>query len=318
MIATAQRRPIGERSADALDWDRLRWEEIGRPRRVENWAERKLAWEAEHGEVLPVPEAWSMFNRAFQALLDADPLQERRAARRRARRAFSERDVRAARRALRDVARWTVWNRVHRIEDAVRDPGGKRALFAGLDLVRPRILCLGAADGYDAMLLSALYPGGETVLVDADAWCEEHRFGAIPREQRFVGANPRSGGERVWRRDELALDFVVSDVRDLPYGREFDVVVSSGLVEHFPDAYKPVAFELHRRFVKPDGHAILTTPRLHPRTLLLDRLFGDVLNFSYRELMEVRQLGLYAHENGLEVLRHGELRLHNGVVCRAR
>jgi hypothetical protein len=47
-------------------------------------------------------------------------------------------------------------------------------------------------------------------------------------------------------------------------------------------------------------------------------LFGDVMNFSYRELMSAQQLALYAYENGFEVLRHGEIKTHNGVICRAR
>jgi hypothetical protein len=47
-------------------------------------------------------------------------------------------------------------------------------------------------------------------------------------------------------------------------------------------------------------------------------LFGDVMNFSYRELMDVRQLGLYAYENGFDVLRHGQIKTHNGIICRPR
>ena len=42
------------------------------------------------------------------------------------------------------------------------------------------------------------------------------------------------------------------------------------------------------------------------------------MNFGYRELMTVRQLGLYAYENGFDVLRAGYIKAHNGVVCRPR
>ena len=304
--------------APAIDWSALKWRDIGRPYRVENWSREKLEWEARRGEQLPVPEAWTMFNRSFQRLFDTDPLQARLEALKRAGRAVSKLELRAAYEAAHEVVQWTVWNRAQRVEDTIWDPRAKRSLFDGLDVERPRILFLGAADGYEAMLLSAIYPGGEVVLVDYDEFCREGRFGAFPAGYPFLGRDPRTGGERVWYREEMDIDFVVSDIRDLDYGREFDVVVSIGLVEHFPDDYKPVAFDFHRRFLKPGGYAILTTPRLHPRTRMFYLLFGDLMNFSYRELMDVRHLGLYAHENGFDVLRHGQIKTHNGVICRPR
>jgi hypothetical protein len=45
---------------------------------------------------------------------------------------------------------------------------------------------------------------------------------------------------------------------------------------------------------------------------------GEIMNYGYRELMDARQLGLYAYENGFDVLRAGTIKAHNGIVCRAR
>jgi 3-hydroxyethyl bacteriochlorophyllide a dehydrogenase len=73
-------------------------------------------------------------------------------------------DLHEAKEALQDIAYLAAWNKIMRVEDAVWDPRGKRALFAGLDVKKPRILFLGAADGYEAMQLAAMYPGGEIVL----------------------------------------------------------------------------------------------------------------------------------------------------------
>ncbi|MCP2260574.1 Methyltransferase domain-containing protein [Streptoalloteichus tenebrarius] len=304
--------------APAIDFSRLSWKDVGRPYRVENWSRERLAWEAEHGEQLPVPKAWEMFNRSFQTLFDEDPVAARVAALRRAGGKLSTLDIRAAYAAVAEVVRWSVWNQAHRVGDTVWDPRAKRSLFSGLDVVRPRILFLGAADGYEAMLLSAMYPGGEAVLVDYDEYCVEGRFGAFPVEYPFLGVDPATGHEKVWYRDQMTISYVVSDIRDLDFGREFDVVVSIGLVEHFPDEYKPLAFDWHRRFLKPGGYAILTTPRVAARTKAFYLLFGDLMNFSYRELQNVAQLGLYAYENGFEVLRHGVIKSHNGIVCRSR
>jgi hypothetical protein len=47
-------------------------------------------------------------------------------------------------------------------------------------------------------------------------------------------------------------------------------------------------------------------------------VFADVMNFAYRELMDVTHLGLYAYENGFEILRHGRIKAHNGLIARPR
>lgn len=304
-------------AAPDLDFARLDWSDLGRPYRVENWSRVKRDWERANGANLPVPQAWRMFNESFQSLFDADPVRARLGSLRRVGVSLSHVELRAAWAAAREVAQWTVWNRAHRVEDTVWDPRAKRSLFAGLEVRRPRILFLGAADGYEAMLLSAMYPGGEAVLVDYDDYCVEGRFGAFPTDYPFLGVDA-AGRPRVWHRDEMNLTYVVSDIRNLEFGPEFDVVCSIGLVEHFPDEYKPLAFDWHRRFLKPNGYALLTTPRISWRTRTFYRLFGDVMNFSYRELMNSAQLGLYAHENGFEVLRHGWIATHNGVIARPR
>lgn len=304
--------------APVLDFSRLTWKEAGRPYRVENWSSERMAWEAQHGEQLPVPQAWAMFNRSFQTLFDTDPVAARVAALRSAGVRVTHSQIKAAYSAVAEAVRWVVWNKAHRVDDTVWDPRAKRSLFAGLDVERPRILFLGAADGYEAMLLSAMYPGGEAVLVDYDEYCVHERFEAFPAEYPFLGVDPKSGQEKVWYRDEMNISYVVSDIRDLDFGKEFDVVVSIGLIEHFPDEYKPMAFDWHRKFVKPGGYVVMTTPRVAARTKAFYLLFGDLMNFSYRELQNVAQLGLYAHENGFDVLRHGTIKTHNGLICRSR
>ena len=179
-------------------------------------------------------------------------------------------DVQGARETMEELLCLAVWNRVHRIEDAVWDPRGKRALFGGLDVKRPRILFLGAAEGYEAMQLHAMYPGGEVVLVDYDEFCKTDRFGLFPEAYPFLGVDPSTGHKRVWYREEMPIHYEVADIRDLHYGKEFDIVVSIGLVEHFPDEHKPLAFEFHRRFLKPGRachHHDATQPDSRARVL---------------------------------------------------
>lgn len=300
------------------DWKDLTWEKIGRPYRVERWSAEKRRWEKEHDQELPVKTSWEMFNRSLQHWFDTDSLATRHAALDTLGGALGRVNPHDALESMEEIAQATFWNYVHRVRDAIWDPRGKRALFEGLDVEKPEILFLGAADGYEAMQMLAMYPGGHAVLVDYDDYCRTHRFGQFPEAYPFLGANPTTGAPKVWYRDQMNIDFEVVDIRDLKYGREFDIVMSIGLIEHFPDQYKPLAFEMHRRFLKQGGYAIFTTPRVQLQSKLFYTLFADVMNYAYRELMDITHLGLYAHENGFEILRHGRIKAHNGLITRAR
>ena len=62
----------------------------------------------------------------------------------------------------------------------------------------------------------------------------------------------------------------------------------------------------------------MTTPRNQLRSRVYYNVMSDRLNFGYRELMDVWQMGLYATENGFDVRRAGVIKAHNGIVCRVR
>jgi SAM-dependent methyltransferase len=300
------------------DWSKLTWKDVGRPFRVEKWSRPRRDYEAAHGTPLPVLDGWRLFNTAFHQFFLTDVPDAARDARAALQRALARFDVHEARDVLEDLVRLAVWNKIMRVEDAVWDPRGKRALFAGLDVKKPRILFLGAADGYEAMQLAAMYPGGEVVLVDYDEFCATDRFGKFPLEYPFLGVDPTTGHQRVWYRDEMPIEFVVEDIRRLQYGKEFDVVVSIGLLEHFPDEHKGECIEMHRRFLKPGGYVVMTTPRNQFRSRAFYNIMSEFMNHGYRELMDVKQMGLYAHEHGLDIRRAGVIKAHNGLVMKLR
>ncbi|MFW6039811.1 MAG: class I SAM-dependent methyltransferase [Gemmatimonadota bacterium] len=301
-----------------VDWSTVRWEDVGRPYEVRSYSRHRRRWEEERGEEMPVLVQWEHFNRAFHELFATDVPAARAEAWRRLARSLGGLDLEAVSETVRELLHLTIWNKVHRVEDAVWDPRGKRALFEGLDVDRPEILFLGAADGYEAMQLLAMYPGGHAVLVDYDDFCRTDRFGTFPEAYPFLGRDPSTGAWKVHRRPEMAIDFVVDDIRDLDFGPRFDIVLSVGLIEHFPDTLKPMAIEWHRRFVKPGGYVVMTTPRRQLRSKAFYLAMGEIMNYGYRELMDARQMGLYAWENGLEILRCGYIKAHNGIVARAR
>jgi len=299
-------------------WSDLTWGDLGRPYLVDNYSSHRRRWENERGEEMPVEVQWEHFNRRFHALFMEDPDASTVRARRDLMEHLKEADLHGAMEVVQGLMQTKIWNYVHRVQDAVWDPRGKRALFEGLDVEKPNVLFLGAADGYEAMQLLAMYPGGHAVLVDYDEFCRTDRFGAFPEAYPFLGDDPTTGSTTVYHREDFDIDFVVRDIRDLDYGKEFDIVLSVGLIEHFPDEYKPLVFDFHRRFLKPGGYAIMTTPRRQLRSKLFYVAMGNLMNYGYRELMDARQLGLYAYENGFDILRAGYIKAHNGLIAQAR
>lgn len=302
----------------ATNWSALTARDVGTPYRTEKWSRARRDYERTEGAPLPIIDGWRLFNSCFHQFFLTDVPDAQQQAKATFGAALARMDLHEAKEALEDIAHLAVWNKIMRVEDAVWDPRGKRALFAGLEVKKPRILFLGAADGYEAMQIAAMYPGGEIVLVDYDAFCKTDRFGAFPLDYPFLGVDPTTGHPRAWYRDEMPIEFVVSDIRDLSYGQEFDVVVSIGLLEHFPDAHKAECIEMHRRFLKPGGYVVMTTPRNQFRTRVFYNLMSDWMNHGYRELMDVRQMGRYCYQNGLDILRAGVIKAHNGLVMRAR
>lgn len=300
------------------DWSVLAWKDVGKPYEVTTVARDRKAWEQAHDAPMDAHTAWTYFNRSFHQWFVKDvpaEIDRSKEAFFQSLKAFKMKEIREA---LGEAVRIHLWNYVHRIQDGIWDPRGKRALFEGLDVEKPKILFLGAAEGYEAMQLAAMYPGAEVVLVDYDEYCRSTRFAEFPESYPFLGDNPGTGGPKVYFKTDFNIEYVVSDIRLLPFGKEFDLVLSVGLLEHFPDEMKPEVVDWHRRFLKPGGYAVMTTPRNQLRSRLFYRIMADVMNHTYRELMTVQQMGLYIYENGFDIRRHGCNKVHNGVVAKVR
>ncbi|GAA2707635.1 hypothetical protein GCM10009865_26100 [Aeromicrobium ponti] len=62
----------------------------------------------------------------------------------------------------------------------------------------------------------------------------------------------------------------------------------------------------------------MTTPRSQLRSKIYYEIMSDVMNHTYRELMTVEQMGLYMYENGLNIKRHGYIKVHNGIITKAK
>jgi hypothetical protein len=300
------------------DWSLLSWKDIGKPYEVTSFAREKIEWEDTHETNLPANVSWQMFNKSFHEWFVKDVPAEMDQSKRKFMQSLKKFNFNESKTALGEMVRIHLWNYAHRVEDGIWDPRGKRALFEGLDLSKPRILFLGAAEGYEAMQLSAMYPGGDIVFVDYDPFCKDTRFAEFPDSYPFLGTNPSTGSNKVYHKDDFVSEYIVEDIRKLPFRQEFDIVLSVGLLEHFPDSLKSEVVEWHRTFLKPGGYIIMTTPRAQLKSKLYYEIMADVMNHTYRELMTVEQMGLYLYENGLDILRHGFIKVHNGIIARPR
>jgi len=129
------------------DWRKLTWDRVGRPYKVEKWATEKKQYEKSTGQPLPILEGWKKFNANFHAYFATNVPEAQSRARSEFGSALAKFDVAGAQEAFEEMLHLMFWNRIHRVEDAVWDPRGKRALFSGLDVKNPRNLFLGAADG---------------------------------------------------------------------------------------------------------------------------------------------------------------------------
>ncbi|PLS18451.1 class I SAM-dependent methyltransferase [Bacillus sp. M6-12] len=299
------------------DWSQLSWKDVGKPYEVKTVAKSKVDYEKEYGS-MSVKTSWKYFNRSFHEWFVKDVPEEISRSKNDLKRHLARFQLNDVKKALGETIQLSLWNYAHRVEDGVWDPRGKRALFQGLDVQKPRILFLGAAEGYEAMQLYAMYPEGEVVMVDYDEFCRTDRFGHFPDSYPFLGTNPATGQPKVWYKDKMNIHYVIDNIRNLTFGREFDIVISVGLLEHFPDEYKQEVMDWHRKFLKPGGYAIMTTPRLQLKSKLFYMIMADVMNHTYRELMDIRQMGLYVYEGGFDILRHGYIKVHNGIVAKAR
>lgn len=63
---------------------------------------------------------------------------------------------------------------------------------------------------------------------------------------------------------------------------------------------------------------VLTTPRAQIKSKIYYEVMSDVMNHTYRELMTIEQMGLYLYENGVDILQHGYIKVHNGIIAKSR
>ncbi|MDE3262321.1 MAG: class I SAM-dependent methyltransferase [Acidobacteriota bacterium] len=204
-----------------------------------------------------------------------------------------------------------------RQRDAIHDFAGKTAALARLRVPPdPSIVFFGAEAGWEAAILQAIFgAGGEVVLIDEDPAAHD-RFLHAPVSVR-VRAPRRSGRpELLVKRDLDRWRYLRQNFFDVTPEPRFDVGIDWGLIEHFPDPGKANLIAHFRKFLKPGGLQISSSPRDRLAVRLFYRAFANELNTGYRELMTLPELTECIEEAGGVIEHRLTLPAHNIVAYR--
>ena len=202
---------------------------------------------------------------------------------------------------------------------AIHDFEGKARSLARLRIPRnPSIVFFGAEAGWEAAILQALFgAGGEVVLIDQDPAAYE-RYLHAPTSTRVRAPKGRKGRWLPVERNLERWRYLQENFFDTaPEGR-FDVGIDWGLIEHFDDQGKRNLVAHFRKFLKPGGIQISSSPRDRLVVRLFYRAFADELNVGYRELMTLPELAAHIEAAGGITEHRLTLPAHNIVSYRKK
>ncbi len=201
--------------------------------------------------------------------------------------------------------------------DAVHDFAGKAAALSRLRVPPdPSVVFFGAEAGWEAAILQALFgAGGEVVLIDEDPAAHD-RFLRAPVSVRVRAPRGSSRRELLVQRDLHRWRYLRQNFFDVAPEPRFDVGIDWGLIEHFPDPGKAKLIAHFRKFLKPGGLQISSSPRDRLAVRLFYRAFADELNTGYRELMTLPELSERIERAGGVIEDRLTLPAHNIVAYR--
>ena len=174
-------------------------------------------------------------------------------------------------------------------------------LLRRTEIDRPiSVLELGAGSGYNSLKIAALYKTKDITIVDSN--------------KRILAVS-----KRLFKSARFNVKFLCEDLFKLNLGKQFDIVHSAGLVEHFGGVMKSKVFGVHERFTKPGGHCLIFAPTPSTsykifRGLMelagLWKFTDEVPMTKYQLVREIRRTGLkvvktddcwnyYLTENGI-------------------
>lgn len=124
----------------------------------------------------------------------------------------------------------------------------------------------------------------KTVL-DVGCWTGQYTQLAARYAKKVYGFDPSKAAIALAKKQTPSAIFKVGSALKIPFNNSsFDVVIFSEVLEHIPSGTEHRAISEIHRVLKPKGMLILTTPRNHPISILLDPAFFLIGHRHYSKI----------------------------------
>ncbi len=201
---------------------------------------------------------------------------------------------------------WSTWEKFYHsptrlLVDWVLNRTFKK-LLENIMIKDGKILGLGSGTGSTTMIIAKIVKAREVVFVD----CEEK---ALEISKKLLTDSGLS----------IKASFLQKDVLSLKLNKKFEIVHSEGLIEHFYEDERILAFKKHVDFCQEGGIIVIFVPFDGVVYRLLTWFMGKLKKWPYKEepfsKKEIRQL---CQRFNLEILKETTLFHELGVLARRR
>lgn len=108
----------------------------------------------------------------------------------------------------------------------------------------------------------------------------------------------------LFKSNGMKAEFVLNDIFKLNLDKDYDLVFSDGVAEHFSGDERGKIFEMHRRFVKKNGYVMIIVPRSSKLYWAIRRFSEKLKLWKYIEIpFTKRELLRLCKENNLKPVK---------------
>lgn len=131
-------------------------------------------------------------------------------------------------------------------------------------------------------------------VLDIGCWTGQFEKIAITTTNKISGIDPDKYAIKFSKQKFPNLEFKVGDALNLPYkNKTFNTVTFLEVIEHVPLNTENKAISEIKRVLKPKGYLILSTPKNHPISILLDPAYFLLKHRHYSLSYLIDLLSIY-------------------------
>lgn len=182
-----------------------------------------------------------------------------------------------------------VWNNYKRLLSEIKLP------------LKPRILELGCGSGFISLLLAKKYKA-EITLVD-------------------YSSNALKIAEELFKKEGLKVKLMKADFFKMKTKKEYDLVHSQGVIEHFKEKQQNRLIKIHKEFLKKDGKIIILAPRpsfyYNIWRGIIEKIKGRWI-FGYEKPITKKEGIKLIEKQGLRIKKLTNSMLEHGYLCEVK